>query len=240
MSPLRGAEGRIVGASKIARDITERRRADAQRELLIGELNHRVKNTLAIVQAIAAQTLGDNASVGEARKAFGARLVALAKAHDLLTHESWEGTDLHRVVSGTIEPYARGGDRFRIEGSRMWLPPSAALSIAMAVHELCTNAAKYGALSTGAGRIEIIWHVTGDGEDRRLHLRWAESGGPPVNPPTRKGFGSRMIERALAQELGGEVRVSYEPSGVICAIDAPLPAAPAEAGQFGDRRQGRH
>ncbi|WP_426232198.1 sensor histidine kinase [Pararhizobium sp. DWP3-4] len=202
-------------------DITERRRADEHREILVGELNHRVKNTLAVIQSIASQTLGHASTIEVARTAFSARLINLAKAHDVLTRENWGGADLVNVVTDTVGPHAEG-NRFQMEGERVRLGPSASLAISMAVHELCTNAAKYGALSTEAGKVSIIWRLVGTGVDRRLNLTWSESGGPQVETPKRKGFGSRLIERALAQELGG-VDVMYEPSGVVCTIDAPMP-----------------
>ncbi|MDB5701375.1 MAG: hypothetical protein JWL66_1574 [Sphingomonadales bacterium] len=221
VSPLRDAQGTIIGASTIARDMTERRHADEHRKTLIDELNHRVKNTLAVVQAIAAQTLGDGATMKEARAAFGSRLINLGNAHDVLTRENWAGANLIDLVTDTVRPHAGGENRFAIEGEHVRLDPGAALSIAMAVHELCTNAAKYGALSTKEGRIGIIWAL----EHERLKLTWTESGGPPVTPPKSKGFGSRLIEQALARELRGKVSMTYEPSGVICTIDAPMPSS---------------
>ncbi len=202
-------------------DITERRRAEEHREILVGELNHRVKNTLAVIQSIASQTLGQASTIEGARTAFSARLINLANAHDVLTRENWDGADLVNIVTDTVEPHAEG-NRFQIVGERVRLGPSASLAISMAMHELCTNAAKYGALSTEAGKVAIVWRLEGVGEDRRLKLTWTESGGPLVDAPKRKGFGSRLIERALAQELGGTVNVTYEPAGVVCTIDAPM------------------
>jgi PAS domain S-box-containing protein len=234
ISPLKDANGKVIGASKIARDMTERRHADEQRKVLIGELNHRVKNTLAVVQAIASQTLGHASTIEEARAAFGARLINLAKAHDVLTRESWAGADLAEIISDTIKPHSGRENRFRTEGPRVHLAPGPAVAVAMALHELSTNAAKYGALSREEGRVDIAWRTEGNGKGRRLSLLWTERGGPPVVEPKRKGFGSRLIETALAQELGGQVHVSYEPSGVVCTIDAPLPEGQQAAGQPGD------
>lgn len=216
----RGRDGLILIAIE---DVTERKRFDEHREVLVGELNHRIKNVMATVQAIASQTLSSATSIEDARSTFGSRLIALGKSHDLLTRENWAGADLRNIVSDTVEPHSAGSKRFRIEGPHLWLAPSAALSIAMALHELATNAAKYGALTTEDGQVDIIWQLVGDGKDRRLSLRWMESGGPPVIPPTRKGFGSRMVQRVLAAELGGKVGVAYETSGVVCTIDAPMP-----------------
>ena len=223
VSPVINAEGKIVGASKIARDITERRHAETQRSILVGELNHRVKNTLATVHAIAAQTFANSMSTKEASSAFEARLIALSRVHDLLTQERWEGADLNVVVRKAIEPLDAEQSRFDIEGPSVWLAPSAALSFALALFELATNAAKHGALSTEQGDVSVVWQIKGGGEERRLHMRWIERGGPLVVPPTRKGFGSLLVERALAQELGGQVQVDYRSSGLLCTIDAPMP-----------------
>ncbi|TIU30441.1 MAG: PAS domain S-box protein, partial [Mesorhizobium sp.] len=224
ISPLEDDQGKVIGASTIARDMTERRRADEHRKILIGELNHRVKNTLAVIQSIASQTLSNALTMEEARDAFGSRLINLAKAHDVLTRESWTSAKLDEIVADTVKPHSGSGTRFQIEGPDIQLTPSATLAISMALHELSTNAAKYGALSTQDGHVMIIWRLEGEGQDRRLTLRWEESGGPPVSTPKRKGFGSRLIEKALAVELRGNVSVAYKSSGVVCIIDAPMPA----------------
>ena len=223
VSPLKNAEGDVIGASKIIRNMTERRLADEHRSILVSELNHRAKNSLAMVRAIASQTLSKASSLADAQLAFDSRLGALARGHDLLTHGNWAGTDLASVVKATIEPHGGGGDRFHIEGPFIPLTPATALTFTMALHELCTNAAKYGALLMPEGTISIVWQVTGNDAESRLKLLWTENGGPKVTPPTRKGFGSRLIERALAMELSGEVHINYDPSGVVCTIDAPLP-----------------
>jgi two-component sensor histidine kinase len=200
------------------------RRDDHQR-LLIHELNHRVKNTLATVQALASQTYKGEPRDSEGRAAFEGRLFALSKAHDILTRENWEGADLRSVLTEVVEPYSRSGPaRITLEGSALRLDPRMTLSLAMAIHELATNAAKYGALSASTGRVVIRWEVR-PGELPHLTLQWRESRGPAVSPPTHKGFGTRLIERSLATELAGDVRVTYEPSGVVCVIDAPLPEA---------------
>ena len=228
VSPLRDADGDVIGASKIIRNMTERRRADEHRSILVGELNHRAKNSLAMVQAIASQTLASAASLEAAKLAFDSRLGALARGHDLLIHGNWVGTDLASVVKATVEPHGGGDDRFHIEGPVVELTPATALTFTMALHELCTNAAKYGALLKSEGTVSIVWQVKGNGAESRLHLLWTENGGPIVIPPERKGFGSRLIERALAMELSGEVHINYEPSGVVCTIDAPLPTIEAK------------
>lgn len=215
------------------RDITGRKRAEARRRLLLHELNHRAKNTLTIVQSIAAQTLrGTDPAV---REGFEARLLALAAAHDVLTRENWEAADLRDVADGALAPYAggdagrgdgRGGGRLRVHGPPVRLRPQAALSFALALNELATNALKYGALSEPEGRVELGWQIV-PGPVPRLCVVWSERGGPPVAPPGRRGFGTRLIERSLAQELGGTAEIAYAPSGVVCVIEAPLAAAEA-------------
>ncbi|GJE40324.1 sensor histidine kinase [Methylobacterium persicinum] len=218
---------RFLGYTGCNVDITDAKLAEEHLLLLIHELNHRVKNTLATVQSIAAQSLRglDGPEAETARAAFEARLLALARVHDVLTKESWEGAELSAVVADAIRPLDGGGgtvSRFRVSGPPLRLPPRLALSIAMALHELGTNAVKYGALSNEAGTISIDWTVR-RGEQTMLLMRWRESGGPPVTKPTRTGFGSRLIERSLARELAGEVNLNYEPTGVVCIIEAPIP-----------------
>jgi two-component sensor histidine kinase len=218
--------GVFLGYTGCNIDITDAKRAEEHLILLINELNHRVKNTLATVQSIALQSLrgleGEEAEA--ARNAFENRLLALARVHDVLTRENWEGAEMGAVVADAIRPLDGGAEtsRFTVSGPPLRLPPRLALSIAMALHELGTNAVKYGALSNDEGKVAIAWTVTRANEIR-LSLRWSESGGPPVKKPTRTGFGSRLIERSLARELEGEVELVYEPTGVICTIDAPVP-----------------
>jgi PAS domain S-box-containing protein len=219
--------GAFLGYTGCNVDITDAKRAEEHLLLLIHELNHRVKNTLATVQSIAGQSLrrleGEDAA--SARAAFEARLLALARVHDVLTRESWEGAELGTVVADATAPLdANDGQRsrFLVSGPPLRLPPRIALSIAMALHELGTNAVKYGALSREGGIVSIAWTVE-RGEETRLLLRWRESGGPPVTPPTRTGFGSRLIERSLARELAGDVQLIYAPSGVVCTIEVPVP-----------------
>jgi len=193
---------------------------ESHQRLLINELNHRVKNTLATVQSIAGQAFrrGEH---DEARDTFEARLFALAQAHDMLTRENWEGAELPDLIAQAVEPYRReGGGRFEVEGPNLWVKPSMALALSMAIHELATNACKYGALSVASGRVEIQWTI--EGNPRHLTLRWEEKDGPPVSPPSSRGFGSRLIERSLATELAGEVQLTYEPRGVVCLVRAPL------------------
>jgi PAS domain S-box-containing protein len=207
--------GSDPGALKIMRDDTRRRHAEEQRRLLIGELNHRVKNTLASVQAIVAQTLRSAPSMESFAELLRSRIFALARAHDLLTRETWTGATMADVAHSALEPWLEG-KQVEIKGPNVRLKPSQALSLSMALHELAINAAKYGALSTPEGRVVLEWDNAGE-----LLITWTERDGPPVSPPQREGFGSRVLNRALAIELSGDVSVSYEPQGVICTIRVP-------------------
>jgi len=219
----RGPDGRarrLIGAHI---DITDRKIAEDHQRLLIHELNHRVKNTLATVQSIAAQTLRHASSPAQARQAFESRLMALSRAHDVLTRESWEGAGLREVVAEAISPHIdlKSG-RIAVDGPDLRLAPRMALALAMALQELATNAVKYGALSNQVGHIALGWTVDRSADPPRLKLRWTETGGPPVRPPERRGFGSRLIERSLAQDLGGAATIAFEPAGVVCDVDAPI------------------
>jgi PAS domain S-box-containing protein len=203
----------------VQRDITQAKRAEEHQRLLINELNHRVKNTLATVQSIASQTLRNADTADDARAALESRLFALSRAHDVLTRENWDGADLYEIVAEAVAPYSSPGeDRLHLSGEAIRLPPRMALALAMALQELATNAVKYGALSNDVGEVRITWR---DG-DERLHLTWTETRGPPVTAPSRRGFGTRLIERSLASDLDGEVRIAFKPSGLVCTVDAPL------------------
>jgi PAS domain S-box-containing protein len=194
VSPLRNHHGRIVGASKIARDITERKQLQAQQALLVGEMKHRVKNTLATVQAIASQSMRNIPR--NHWNAFLGRLQALASAHDLLTNENWNRAALHDIVQQVITPFDR--KRFDAEGPRIWLSASHSLTLVMVLHELATNAVKYGALSNDSGRVRLSWRsISGDGPGAVLCMTWQESGGPAAMQPEHKGFGSTLLERTL-------------------------------------------
>ena len=220
--PLAMPDGSVAQLA-VTRDVTHRKRAEEHRELLINELNHRVKNTLATVQSIAAQTLRTASSLGDAKGALESRLLALSRTHDVLTRENWEGANLREIATQAVAPYA-GPDEGRLHllGPDVRLPPRMALALAMALQELATNAVKYGALSKPAGELRIAWTVAHDGGRPCLHLEWRESGGPPVRPPERRGFGTRLIERSLAHDLNGQVKIGFEPAGVVCRIEAPI------------------
>lgn len=221
VSPIYDAQGRIVGASKNARDISARMEAERTKNVLIAELNHRVKNVLATVTAIARQTFGKATDLELASATFEARLQSLARAHDLLTHGDWQSASLKRLVSDAAAPYS--SNRFQIEGPEISAPPKLVIALALIMHELSTNAAKYGALSTDTGRVSVSWAVAGT-KGQKLLLDWVESGGPRVAPPTRKGFGSRLIQGLLSSESGGHVAIVYEPAGLRCHIEASLGA----------------
>ncbi|CAN5627924.1 hypothetical protein BH23PSE1_BH23PSE1_04490 [soil metagenome] len=208
---------------KIFRDRTNERLSEERRQLLVNELNHRVKNTLATVQAIAAQSFRGDAAEAHAKQSFTFRLRALASAHDVLTRESWERAELRQIVATALEPFQPGtGERLAIDGPIFYVAPKGAVSLAMALHELATNAAKYGALSNEAGRVEIRWKVAGAPGRERFRFLWRERNGPAVAPPAHRGFGTRMIERILASEFEGEARIVFPASGVECRIDAPV------------------
>ena len=200
----------------------EKRAAEHQR-LLIDELNHRVKNTLATVQSISAQTLRTAETKEGARDALERRLLTLSRAHDVLTRESWDGADLVEVVDKALEPYQISGEsRFHIKGPHVRVTPRMSLALAMALHELATNAVKYGALSNKTGTIEVSWNVRNGAAPPQLTLSWIEAGGPPVVAPRRRGFGSRLIERSLAHDLDGQVEITFAPTGVVCTVNAPV------------------
>jgi PAS domain S-box-containing protein len=222
VSPVKDANGRIVGASKIARDITDRKRADDQRTLLINELNHRVKNTLATVQSLAMQTLRNTERSEDARDLFDRRLAALSRAHDLLTAQNWEGAALYDVVKRALLPFFTDAARIAVAGPRVRLTPQQALALSIALHELATNAAKYGALSELTGRVDVRWSIDRPSNRDLLTLEWIESGGPEVQPPTRSGFGTRLIQRGLANELDGSAVIEFAREGVVAKIVTPI------------------
>lgn len=217
---------RMAGVSL---DVTERKRAEERQRLLLNELNHRVKNTLATVQSIASQTLRTAPDPDVFRNAFEARLMALSKTHNLLTDQNWEGASLRDILIAELTPHAGGpegrGVRFIVDADRdVRLKPKATVALGMAVHELATNAVKYGALSTPGGRVEVRSKVIGSGPDAELVLEWSESGGPPVEKPKRRGFGGRLLKQGLAGELAGQVQLDYRPAGLLCRMQLPMTA----------------
>jgi two-component sensor histidine kinase len=215
----------LTGLAFAVRMATTIARGEMLHELLIDELNHRVKNTLAILQAIAVQTFR-NASKAE-REKFEGRLGALAEAHNLLSTEKWQGSELKDVVRRVLQPYLLNNpERMRMSGPSVPLSPRLAVVMSMIVHEMATNAAKYGALSNDTGTIALDWQVTMENAGPKLRLVWTEAGGPPVVAPVQRGFGSRLIERSARDQLGGEATVDFLPRGVVYTVTCALESAP--------------
>jgi two-component sensor histidine kinase/PAS domain-containing protein len=222
----RGGRIALVG---VAQDVTDRHLAEERQRLLIHELNHRVKNTLATVQSIAFMTYRSTADPATLWERFADRLTALAKTHDLLTAQDWTGAELGDVLGAELAPFQdESGRRISLEGAAVSLSPNAVLALGLVVHELATNAVKYGSLSAPAGGVTVAWSVLREGSEARLVIEWTERGGPPVAPPTRKGFGSRLIERSIAQQLGGRLTLDYEAAGLHCLIDLPFDGTTAQ------------
>lgn len=221
-TPLRDESGAIIGAVNMLIDISERKRAEEEQRTLIHELNHRVKNTLATVQAIAAQTLKTTSDPAAFAEKLQGRIQALSSAHDLLTQSRWAGLAIDDLLAAELRPYGDpASDRFEISGESVVLEPRIALVLGMVLHELATNAAKYGALSILHGKLHLGWSVT---EDRKpwLRLRWRESGAPPVATPRVPGFGTRIIESSITRDLGGKVAFDFAPTGLDCHMELPL------------------
>lgn len=210
VSPIKDRDGKIVGASKIARDNSERRKAEQTQRLLLEELQHRVKNTLATVQAIAGQTILRGVADAE-RDAFTARLHALARAHDALIQDNWDRAPLHEILSRALEPFQQ--ERITASGPYVPIDSKKALVLTMVLHELATNAVKYGAFSNSTGQVHIDWTVRAEKDAAQLQLCWKERGGPCVEPPERNGFGSRLIRASLP-----DAQVAFAPEGVTCTL----------------------
>ncbi len=197
--------------------------AERLQRLVLEELHHRVQNTLAIVTAITTQSLRTAKSLEDGKEAIEQRLLALGRVHNLLLQSNWTSAPLAAIVKAAIDPFDRGGgDRFIIQSSDIDVSPGAVLPLAMVLNELCTNAVKYGALSNATGRVEITSTI--DDSQKLFRLKWTESGGPTVAIPTRRSFGSRLIEHSFVRQLQGEAQLTFEPSGVVCVLDIPLAA----------------
>jgi two-component sensor histidine kinase/ActR/RegA family two-component response regulator len=208
-------------------DAKEREAADKLQKLILEEMHHRIKNTLATVSAIASQSLRTATSLEHGQQAIEGRLVALGRAHDLLMQVSWANTSLLDTVRGAIKPYdGQGAGRFSIDGRDIGITSGAVIALALTFNELCTNTTKFGALSVPTGRIEVAWTI--DDETQRLRLTWTEKGGPAVGAPTRRSFGTRMME-SLGQQLHGQVRLAYQPTGFVYTLDVPLVSLTAKA-----------
>lgn len=217
---------RFIG---VIEDITDQKSLEQHLRLLVNELNHRVKNSLAVVQAIATQTFRSNVPMPIAIKAFSNRVAALAKTHDLLTEDNWSGTHLQDIAA-LIGEMMTGGNAARLSfsGPDVRLSPKLAVSLSLALHELATNAAKYGALSNETGSVDLNWHLQPGSGGPQLRVAWKESGGPRVKRPVRQGFGLRVLERVLPADLSGQVNVSFSETGLVCIIEAPLQSSGME------------
>jgi two-component sensor histidine kinase len=211
----------LIGLAFAVRMATTIARAEMLHDLLIEELNHRVKNTLAILQSIATQTFRSASRVE--REKFEGRLGALAEAHNLLSTEKWQGSELQDVIGRVLRPYRlTSPERVRMSGPDVPLSPRLAVVLSMIVHEIATNAAKYGALSNDTGTVRLDWEVTAESAGRKLRMIWAEAGGPHVIAPVQRGFGSRLIERSARDQLGGEATVDFLPRGVVYTVTCSL------------------
>jgi len=214
-----GIDARVLLA-QAGIDAEQRETADRLQKLILEELHHRIKNTLATVSAIASQSLRTAASIEHGRHAIESRLLALGRAHDLLLQARWSSADLAHIVRGATEPYdSEGEGKFSIQGPDLKIVSGAVIALAMTLNELCTNATKFGALLWPSGRIEIAWTI--DDQNHRLHLTWTEKGGPAVHAPTRQSFGTRLVE-TLGRQLKGKVEMAYDLKGFVYALDVPL------------------
>lgn len=223
--PIVGEEDEIREWVGMCTDVTSEREAAAHRELLLAELDHRVKNMLAVVQSIAMHTQRTVDAPARFHEVFMGRLHSLARAHDLLTREKWEGTGLEDLIRAALSPYEAAGAvgaRVAVDGPRVRLAPVIATSLAMAFHELAANAVQYGALANGAGRVAVAWRPAETEAVPSVELTWVERGGPPVVEPTRRGFGTRLVERSIPIELGGRARLDFLREGLQCRLWLPL------------------
>ncbi|MGO4407995.1 PAS domain-containing protein [Bosea sp. RAF48] len=220
-----GFDDKPISMSGVTLDMTENRRNEEQRLLLTAELKHRVKNSMATIQSIATQTLRNASSLKEASEVLTARMQSLASAHDLLTREEWQSATIAESVAIALQSFeVPGANRFRVGGPNVSLGPRAAMAMVLALHELSTNAVKYGALSVPEGHVNVDWHVTRHGAQEMIEFRWQEVAGPSVKgKPSRNGFGTRLIEKVLAAELNGKGEIRYLPSGLVFTIIAPMP-----------------
>jgi PAS domain S-box-containing protein len=222
--PIRNPAGKITRWIGTNTDISKLKEAEDQQQLLTYELEHRMANTMAVVNAIASQTFRTATTKEQAQSKLEARLRTLNQAHAVLVQSSWKGAPLATIVEDALAPYRSGEGRITTGGPVVNLTAKRSLSLALALHELATNATKYGALSVADGSIDVSWYVTRDPEGRVLSFCWRESGGPNVSPPTRRGFGSRLIESTLASDFGKSVVMDYAPGGLVCSFVAPLDA----------------
>ncbi len=236
VSPVRNAAGKVIALSAIERDVTERKHAEERQHMLVAELNHRVKNTLATVLSLLRQSLRHSSSIKEFSQAFEGRIRALAKSHDLLAASNWAGVDLEALVVTALAPYRERGDRVVVSGDAVTMNAAAALLFGMILHELATNAAKYGALSNERGQVEVAWMK--NARTKQLNLTWGEKNGPRGAEPGRaKGFGMTLIERGLAHELKGDAKFDFRDGGLRCTLEVPLSEIEAEGGAVVRRKR---
>jgi two-component sensor histidine kinase len=229
ISPIMGPDGKPDRILAVSRDMTPLFEAQEQQQLLNGELGHRLKNVLALVQSIANQTFRQADGIEEANATFAARLSALGKATDVLTTSAWQSAEMHDVVKAGLASFGGMAERIETQGPSMKIDSQMALALTLALHELTTNACKYGALSSNRGKVSLTWYnnPVENSADTRFSLQWQETGGPPVAPPSSRGFGSKMIERSLRSYFRGETSLEFPPEGVLFRIDAPLPSSGA-------------
>jgi two-component sensor histidine kinase len=212
---------------RVVEDITERREADRRQKLLIDELNHRVKNTLATVQSLAWQSSRSGVPPEVAQERFQERLLALSRTHNLLNETHWEGASLQTILETELGPYMAAPSRVRLKGPEVQLSPKPAVVLGMAFHELATNAAKYGALSSAAGRAEVDWSI--DRENALLTITWRELSGPLIEAEPTPGFGSRLLRQIITRELAGQLDIRFEREGVRCIMAMPMGSAGQQA-----------
>ncbi len=220
--PVQDDDGNVSEWFGAATDVSQRVQHERQLRLMVDELNHRVKNNLAIVQSLVAQTLRHCEDPALAAPVIEARLRTLAATHDMLTRDKWSGASIGEIVQVAMGDCLDGGTRVQAHGPPVLLDPQRAVALSMALHELCTNATRHGALSTGEGCVRIEWRIEPAEGSPRLVLEWRESGGPPVQPPARGGFGTRLLRRGLPHDLDGAVQLDFPPDGVRCRMEAPL------------------
>jgi PAS domain S-box-containing protein len=226
---VRDAGGEFLYAVRVVEDITERREADRRQKLLIDELNHRVKNTLATVQSLAWQAARPGVPPQVAQQRFQERLLALSRTHNLLNETHWEGASLRTILETELQPYATAPSRIRLHGPEVQLPPKSAVVLGMAFHELATNAVKHGALSLASGQVQVDWKIDQAGDEEILTIEWCELGGPLLDVQPNSGFGSRLLRQTIIQELAGALDVRFEREGVCCTIAVPIGSATQQA-----------
>lgn len=223
-------QDRPTGLVGLCLDITDRKAAEERQNLLIRELHHRVKNTLSTVQAIVGATARGASSIDQFYHDFTGRIISLANTHTILTEEFWQKASIHELLAKELDLYDNGAERVRVNGPPLELPSGYAVPLGMAFHELTTNAAKYGALTNGHGYVAVDWSVESAASPQRVRLAWTEHDGPVVAPPTRQGFGTRLLQRILTAQMSADVGIDYDPSGLRVSVCFPLPETPSGAG----------